>query len=133
MGEMPAGDPYVENVLRNVREDVARTLKPEQWQGIREALQTAHTPTRHLVDVRFVVPLYFVRLYCVLLLGRDRRRRVARILYDRRRRVGRFAAALFLAAFTVVLLAVLFLVLYVVKSAAGIDLFPNFHLGDWLP
>ena len=84
-------------------------------------MQRAHTSTRHLVDVRFVVPLYFVRLYCVFLLGRDRRRRVARIMYDRRRRAGRFTAALVLAACAVVLLAILFLVLYVVKSAAGID------------
>ena len=132
MSQMPGGDPYTENVLKNVPPEVGETLTPAQWDGFRRALHAAR-PRRHLVDLRFVLPLYFVRLYFVFLVGKDRRRRVQAILAERRRRTGRFAFALGLALFVVIVLGVVFFVLYAIKCAAGIDLFPNFHLKDVLP
>jgi len=133
MAHMPSGDPYIENVLRHVPPDVARTLTRKQWNGFRQAMRSSAKPSRHSVDVRFVIPLYFVRLYFVLLIGKDRRRRVHDILSERRHRARRHAVALFLAVAFLVVLVFVLLVLYVLKSAAGINIFPNFHLGDWLP
>jgi len=133
MPHMPSGDPYSENVLRHVPRDVARTLTRQQWDGFRDALRSSAKPSRHAVDVRFVIPLYFARLYFVLLIGKDRRRRVQDILSERRRRARTHAVAVFLALVFVALVAFLLLFLYALKSAAGINVFPNFHLGDWLP
>ena len=127
MSEMPPGDPYVESVLSRVPEETARTLDPRQWEGLRTALRRS-APRRHAVDVRFVLPLYFIRLYCVLILGRDRRGRVERVLGERRRRASRFAVAAVLAVVVVALASVVFVLLYMLKSAAGIDIFPDFHL-----
>jgi len=133
MSEMPPGDPFVENVLRSVPPDVARTLTRSQWDGFRHALTHSRSRRSPLVDVRFVIPLYLLRLYVVFLLGKDRRTTVSRILHDRRARASRLALAAFLAALFVCLVAVLFLLLYVLKSAAGIDIFPNFHLFAAIP
>ena len=131
MSHMPPGDPFVENVLRSVPADVARILTTAQWGGLRHALKHARSRTSPVIDVRFVIPLYFVRLYAVFLLGQDRRASVARVLHERRSQASRVAVAAFLAALFVFVVVVLFLLLYVLKSAAGIDIFPNFHLFAW--
>ncbi|MFH0964480.1 MAG: hypothetical protein V2A58_10775 [Planctomycetota bacterium] len=133
MTEMPPGDPFVENVLAHVSPDVASTLTRAQWDGLRDALERSRSRSRHAIDLRFVIPLYFLRVYFVLILGKDRRRAVRGILVERRRRATRAAIALVLAFLFVFLAGLLFLSLYVLKSAAGINIFPRFHLSDWLP
>lgn len=62
----------------------------------------------------------------VLLAGRNRR-----TLSDRERKVQRLGVAVFLTAFLLVFTAVDLMVLYLVKSALGIDLLPGFSLGVW--
>lgn len=62
----------------------------------------------------------------MLLAGRNRR-----TLSDRERKVQRLGVAVFLTAFLLVFTAVDLMVLYLVKSALGIDLLPGFSLGVW--
>ena len=62
----------------------------------------------------------------VALGGRNRR-----TLSDRERKVQRLGVAVFLTAFLLVSTAVGLVVLYLVKSALGIDLLPGFSLGVW--
>ena len=71
MPEMPSGDPHIENILEKVPKKVAKTLTPEQWEGFRKALIWARSPTRHLLDLRFILPLYFTRIYCIVIFGKD--------------------------------------------------------------
>jgi len=133
MEKMPPGDPYVENILANVPMDVARTLSAQQWDGFREALRSTTGCRQHACDLRFVVPLYFLRLYCILILGRDRRERVEHVLFERRKCVARAAGALFLAVMFVAVAVLALAGLYVLKSAAGVDILPGFHLSEWIP
>jgi len=129
---MPSGDPYIENILERVPKKVAKTLTPEQWEGFRTALKFIYSPTRHLLDLRFILPLYFTRIYCVLIFGKDTRERVEHVLFERRKRVAVAVGALVLAAAFVVLFGIVLLVLYILKSAAGVDLIPEWHFGDIL-
>lgn len=132
MGEMPSGDPYIENILLKVPPEVAKTLTSEQWNGFREALTLSNRRSRHYLDWRFILPFYFVRLYGIFILGRDRRGRVEHVLHERRKMGKKALGAVLLAAGLAVLLSVALAVLYVLKSAAGIDLFPGAHVSDFL-
>lgn len=131
MGEMPLGDPYIESILHKVPEKVARELTPEQWEGFREALRRTRDNPRHVFDVRFILPLYFTRIYCIFILGRDTRERVQHVLIERRRHAWKTLGALTVAACFVAGVAVVLGILYVVKAVAGIDLIPNFSLLKW--
>jgi hypothetical protein len=62
----------------------------------------------------------------VLLAGRNRR-----TLTEREKRIQRLSMALLLAAFLLFSTAVGILVLYLLKSALGIDLLPGFSFGVW--
>ena len=132
MSQMPPGDPYVENVLRNLPDEVARTLTAEQVDGFREAMRRTRRKARHIVDLRLLIPLYFARFYCVFIFGKDRRAAVRQVLHERRRQAGLLGLAVFLAIAFLALAGLTFTILYVVKSAADINLFPG-HLSDWLP
>jgi hypothetical protein len=132
MPEMPSGDPYIEGILHKVPEKVARELTPEQWEGFREALRRTRDNPRHVLDVRFVLPLYFTRLYCIFIFGKDVRERVQHVLIERRKRVFSALGALVLASCFVGLVALVLAILYVLKTVAGIDLIPDWHLRDWL-
>lgn len=131
MPDMPPGEPYVENVLERIPPKVAKTLTREQWEGLREALGATLRSPKHALDLRFVLPLYITRFYCVLILGRDVRQRVRHVLHERRRSASVAAGAAALAAAFVVLAAVTVVVLYIVKSAAGFDFFSNWHFSQW--
>lgn len=131
MGEMPLGDPYIESILHRVPEKVARELTPEQWEGFREALRRARDNPRHVIDVRLVLPLYFTRIYCILILGRDTRERVLHVLVERRKHALKGLGAATIAAGFVAAVAAVLGILYVVKSVSGINLFPDFSLLKW--
>ncbi len=62
----------------------------------------------------------------MLLAGRNRR-----TLTEREKRIQRLSMALLLAAFLLFSTAVGILVLYLLKSALGIDLLPGFSFGVW--
>jgi len=132
MSEMPSGDPYIENILAEVPEDTARTLTTEQWEGIREALRRARDNPRHFLDVRFILPLYFIRLYCIFVFGRDARERVSHLLIERRKRTMAVIGAIILSVVFVALIALALSALYIIKTLAGIDLFEDVHLRDWM-
>ncbi len=117
----------LKNVLSRMPKDVIDTFSEEQLSHLHSALGTGSWK-KHSIDVRTTFPVPFVksRLYLVLLLGRNRRE-----LSRQEKRVSAFAFAVFIAGF--VLASSLFglLVLYLIKSALGINLFKGFSLGIW--
>jgi len=131
MPEMPSGDPYIENILEQVPPKVARTLTRDQWEGFRAALKAAHLTGRHFVDIRFILPLYLTRIYCILIFGKDTRERVEHVLIERRKRMGMLIGAAVLATGFLFLLTVILLVLYILRIAAEMDLVPGFGPGQW--
>ena len=134
----PALDPFADHVIQGMPPEVRATFSPEQLAAVQQALAQAQqcARARHLVDLRFCVPLYWARYYVVLLLGRDQRRHVREVLVDRRSRGGQFLRALLLltllALTTLGFAVAVFYTLYLLKSYLGIDIYPDKHLRDML-
>jgi hypothetical protein len=73
------------------------------------------------------------RFYVVLFVGKERRRGVRSYLPARATQVGNaIAAIVLLVGLNLLITSVLFLLLYLLKSALGIDLFSGEHLIDKL-
>ncbi|HRU04145.1 MAG TPA: hypothetical protein P5137_00045 [Candidatus Brocadiia bacterium] len=86
MTKRDPGNAYADSVLRRIDPMVMATLAPAQRSALREAISGAQPETKHKVDIRGIIPLFFIRLYFVFLMGRDRRSRAAKTEFDRRKK-----------------------------------------------
>jgi len=86
MSRRDPGNAYADSVLRRIDPTVMATLAPVQRSALREAISGAQPQTKHKVDIRGILPLFFFRLYFVFLMGRDRRGRMAKTDFDRRKK-----------------------------------------------
>lgn len=131
-----SNDPYTDNVISSIPADVRASFSAAQMDALQQALAKVHSRSRHFLDVRLQLPLYWTTYYVVFLLGRDKRAHIQEILINRRQRSSRAAQIGFtvLAAWLLITGAAVtaFIVLYLIKSAVGIDIFPDKHLGDFL-
>lgn len=118
-------DPVITKLLAKLPADMRGSFSPEQLLALKVALG-GRTWGTHALDLRFTLKWWRWQYYCVLLAGRNRR-----VLTDRERRVQRISMALVLAVFLLFSTAVGVLVLYLIKSALGIDLIPGFSFGVW--
>ncbi|NRP39432.1 hypothetical protein XMA121_002067 [Marinobacterium sp. xm-a-121] len=130
-------DAYVEYTLSRLPRDVLKGLTDQQLSAIRIALGAQIESSRHAVDLRIRVPLFFRSYYVVLFMGRDLRRSVFRKeryrleLLPKGLRRGIFVAASTLVL--CVLILCLLTLIYLAKSAMGLDIFKNIHLYDLVP
>jgi hypothetical protein len=110
------------------------SFTPEQRTAVHTLLEAAiPRPAPKLVDLRFSVDALISRFYVVLLIGKDRRRQQRTYLPESVAQIGNvIAAAVLLIGLNLLVSLVIFLLAYLVKSAAGIDLVPNGHLVDQL-
>jgi hypothetical protein len=125
-----AGDPFLEEFFSRIPREVAVSFTDDQLLAIKLAFAARHRGA-HAIDLRVSIPTPFQRVYIVLLAGLERRNAF-------RRRKDRAASPLvtlgniiFGALFFGGLFLALMGVLYVLKSALGIDLMPGFSLGLW--
>lgn len=118
-------DPVIKALLDKVPASVRDSFTEEQLLGLKVALG-ARKWGRHALDVRGVLRLGRFRYYYVLLAGRERRE-LSRQEKKMRRMVLAAASAIFLTVSTLFGL----LILYLIKSALGINLIPGFSLGIW--
>ena len=129
-------DVYTENVLAALPPDLRRTLNRKQLGSLRQALSRVNAQSRHVIDMRFSIPLFFARYYFILVLGRDKRNSIQRLLMERRVEGSRVATVGIIVLIAVFLLLGLVtasaLILYIIKSHLGIDIFPNKHLLDFI-
>ena len=118
-------DPFMRAWLARLPNDVRATFTIEQLQALTLAL-AALPKLEHVLDLRWTLGFWRWNFYFVFLFGRNRRE-----LSRRARMAERLALAT--ATFLFVTISILFglLVLYLVKSAMGIDIFPHFSLGIW--
>jgi len=134
---LPITDPYTDSVINHMPDEIRASFSTQQIQALQQALSKSHQQSRHLLDVRMLIPLYWTRFYLVIFMGRDRRSHVQDILIHRRQSSSRTAQIGFIALaawFLITGLAVSgFITFYLIKSALGIDIFPDKHLGDFLP
>jgi len=119
--------PPIEKLLAKFPKDVADSFTDEQLTHLLTAIGTREWGS-HKVDMRGTIkfPLSKWRYYYVFLFGRNRRD-----LTRKERQISIFATAVvpsILLTFSVLLGL---LVLYLIKSALGIDLLPNHSLGSW--
>jgi len=120
-------DPAIKNLLDRMPPEVANSFTEEQLSHLHSALG-ARSWKKHSVDIRSTFPIPFARsrVYFVLLLGRNRRE-----LTRREKQLSAITFALFIAAFIGTSTLFGLLVLYLIKSALGINIFKDFSLGIW--
>jgi hypothetical protein len=120
--------------INKIRPQILASFNPEQITAIQDILEEAipkHSPK--IVDLRLTVDLIISRFYLVLLVGKERRRGQREYPVRGITRIGNLiAATLLLIAINLLISAFIFLFLYLIKSALGIDLFSGEHLSDQL-
>lgn len=126
----PSKDAYTQHVMSNIPNDVFRTLNVLQLQAIEEAISKNAPNHNHPVDMRGTLSLFFIRFYFVLLIGRDRRSYSRNKEMRRRQKAGSLGWAMMIYIVICAIAPVILLLLYLIKSGLGIDLFPEHHLSD---
>ena len=121
-------DPFVIGLKQRLPEELRESFTDEQLQGLRTAFGS-RSWARHKLDLRGTFSFWRTQYYYVLVAGRNKR--------DLTRGQKRLSMAAKAGAITLFLLFSLLLglvMLYILKSALGINLLPNHSLGlwDWL-
>jgi len=125
VGEHQTQSDQLSRLLARMPASTRDSFSEVQLQALREALISQ---SRHTIDTRPVVkiPLLPWSFYLVLLAGKNRR-----TLSDREQRVASKTLITLLITAIVVLSLLGVIVLYLIKSALGIDIIKNFHWGIW--
>ncbi len=118
-------DDQMQELLRRMPEGVAATFSLAQLHGLKSAIATRQWG-KHRLDVRGSIPIGKHRYYFALFAGRNRREMTA----EEKLLDNMFALVVFVA-FVSFCMVCGFVMLYLVKSALGIDLFDNYSLGLW--
>ena len=108
-------------------DDVANSFTDTQLLHLKLAIGSRQWG-KHKVDFRGTFPLPFVqsRIYYVFLMGRNHRE-----LSRQEKLLSALSVALFLTVVTSVSILFGILVLYLIKSALGINIFKDFSFGIW--
>lgn len=119
--------------LQQLPEPILASLTPEQHAAVYSLLERSlPKPSPKIIDLRFVVDLLISRFYVVILVGKDRRTQQRRHVPAGVSRVGNLVAAIaLLLSLNAFVSLGIFLLLYLLKSGVGIDIFPS-HLSDFL-
>ena len=114
-------------LLSRLPEDVASSFTEEQKTALDAALFPVKT-IKKSVDSRgtFYIPFYKWRFFYVIMLGKDRR-----VLSPQEQHIALTTTLLFTTLFALVLIGFIFVLVYLLKSFLGIDLFSDFSLGIW--
>jgi len=112
-------------LLDRMPREVQDSFTEEQLVNIKIAVG-ARTWGSHAIDLRSTIKFFRYRYYYVFVAGRNRRE-----LSARERRLGLLIQAVALGMFLTFSALLGVLVLYLLKSAAGIDIFPGFSFGIW--
>jgi len=118
-------DPIIKRILQQIPRKSRDSFTPDQLTALKVSFGARRWFT-HPLDIRGSVKLWRWRFYYVILAGRERRTLTPE--EQSLARVANFTVAL------VIILMILFsglLALYLMKSALGINLFPDFSLGIW--
>lgn len=128
---------YADFTLSRIAPHVRRSLTDEQYKAIRSALVATEVEQKHSFDMRLSIPLYLRSYYFIVFAGRDRRRstlELERRVALRYPKILRQAVLLMATASAILtVLFGMFIVLYLVKSSLGVDLFKDIHLYDIVP
>ncbi|WP_158769000.1 3-phosphoshikimate 1-carboxyvinyltransferase [Paraglaciecola sp. L1A13] len=118
-------DPAIVNLLERMPRSVQTSFSEEQLSHLRNAVSSRQWG-HHSIDLRGTVSWFKYRYYYVILAGKNHRNMSRAQL-----RASRFVNALLLALFFTFSAMIGILLLYLLKSAVGIDLLPNYSFGVW--
>lgn len=118
-------DPAIRSLLDRMPKAVQKSFTEEQLSHLKIAIG-ARQWGNHKIDSRGVVKFFKYRYYFVFLAGRNRRE-----LSENEKKVAWIFQVVFISLFTLIFVIVIGLILYIMKSALGINLFDHFSLGIW--
>lgn len=120
-------EPAIQNILSRMPEEIADQFTDDQLLHLKTAVG-ARQWGQHPVDKRgtFSIPGFKYKIYYVFLLGKNRRQ-----LTKSEEKVSTAVGIAIASAIAFLLLSIIFIVLYILKSMAGINLFPEFSFGIW--
>ncbi|RJP30462.1 MAG: hypothetical protein C4527_09810 [Candidatus Omnitrophota bacterium] len=122
---------FADVIFQRLDPQIRSSLTDAQIAALTKTLTECGPLKKHPVNLRGTIPLFFVRLYFVFLMGIDQRHSSGRSIVERRMQGISFGRVLFFLGTWVILIVILLFLLYHVKSAMGIDLFPDKHLYDF--
>ncbi|WP_415890382.1 3-phosphoshikimate 1-carboxyvinyltransferase [Neptuniibacter sp. SY11_33] len=120
-----SSDWFEDGLMKRLPDDLQDSFSQEQIDALKVAFG-ARKWGKHPVDIRGTVNIWTWRYYFVFLMGRNQRS-----LSRRERQISLMMKTFFLFVFLMFSTVMGLLVIYLLKSAAGIDLFPGFSLGIW--
>ncbi len=118
-------EPVILRFLEKMPERVADSFNEEQLSHIKNAIG-AREWGAHKVDLRGTIKFFRWRYYYVILAGRNRR-----TLSDKELRIAALLNAMLFTGFVCVSVLFGLIVLYLMKSALGINLIEGWSLGLW--
>lgn len=118
-------DPVITRLLEKMPKKVASSFNEEQLSHLRNAIG-AREWGKHKLDVRGTVKFFKWRFYYVILAGRNRRS-----LSEKEVKVARVLTASIVATFITFAVLLGLIVIYLIKSALGINLIDGWSLGLW--
>lgn len=118
-------DPFIKALLGKLPPGSRASFSDDQLVALKAGLG-GRAWGRHAIDLRWTLRLWRWHYYFVFLAGRNRRE-----LTRQEKAVARLAMATALAIFLTISTLFGLLLLYLAKSAMGIDLIPGFSLGIW--
>ncbi|WP_370659490.1 3-phosphoshikimate 1-carboxyvinyltransferase [Pseudoalteromonas distincta] len=81
---------------------------------------------KHAIDCRGVIKFFKYRYYFVLLAGRNRRE-----LSEKEQKIAALSQVITISIFSLFVITVFLVVIYLIKSALGIDIFNSYSFGVW--
>ena len=118
-------DPVITRLLEKMPKKVASSFNEEQLSHLRNAIG-AREWGKHKLDVRGTVKFFKWRYYYVILAGRNRRS-----LSEKEVKMARLVTASIVATFITFAVLLGLIVIYLIKSALGINLIDGWSLGLW--
>ena len=125
-------DAFTDSVIRRIDPDVMASLTHDQREAIVEAVSSSRPLNRHPIDFRGIAPLFFANYYYVFLMGRDKRYGTQTKEATRRQGTALAGGAVFFLFAISPILVLALIVLYLLKSFAGIDLVQGEHAWEFL-
>ncbi len=119
-------DPFVRELLQNLPAADRDSFSDRQLLAVKSALGSRRLWSRHAVDLRGGFGFWKWRYYYVILGGRERRRLTRRDVLMMRS-VTAFLFSIFFVSSALLGL----LVLYMIKSALGINILEGYSFGIW--
>ena len=118
-------DPFITKLLEKIPSSHRDSFSSDQLLALKAALG-ARSWGKHKVDLRGTLRFWRWQYYFVFLFGLN-----SRDLTRREQDLTLMAKAIGISLFILFSVITGLLFIYLIKSAMGIDLFPNFHLGVW--